>query len=677
MVTYTWRDEVKAGVPLGGIGAGKLEINNKGKLVNLTIFGNAGDPIPRARGFHVFVMPEDSEPFFLEKELIVYGMERYESDDLIYEGAYPFFRLRGRKGKVTAELEGFSPIIPRNLEDSTLPAAGFAVRVSGSGRGLVAVSFPNLVGSSPVGRIDERVEGGVRFRNLRLLDFDPRKGEVSLLTDAKGARVVVQYNINLKPEIVLRSSSLKEAHESGEPWLSLMKGDEPEGDVHEVTGLWDDPAGMLILPYEEGAEARFVVSWYATGRWIQHPYGFYYHRRFSSSLEVGEYFLREFDRLRRGSLALHDIKANLPDWLKDAIINSAYILSASTILDERGRFGIYEAPEVCPCVGTIAALCYEGGSLPLVMHFPELEKEFLRLLANSMRDDGYVPHDLGLHSLDLPIDGTTAPPRWKDTNPTFVLLVYRYYKFTGDLDFVRELYPRLLKALEWELRQDRDGDGVPETEGDGDTGFDTTPIKGVDSYTTSLYIASLLALREIARALGDEGTIRRLDGLVEKARKVYASLYNGKYFIAWRSKDEERTFLFMAQLVGEWWVELLGLEKIIDEEKISSALKHLLEVNGRASPYCTPNMVEEDGRVVDMGPQSYSSWPRLVFAIGWLGYKRDRRWLDVVKKEWDNLVRNGLVWNQPSRINSRDGRPQPERYLDHYVGNASIWSFLF
>jgi len=672
MVFYTWKDDIKAGVPLGGIGTGKIEINNKGKLVNLTIFGNMGSPIEETRGFHIFILPKDAKPFFLEKNLTIYGMEKYESE-LTYEGRYPFMYLKGKKDKVTAELQGFSPIIPKNLRDSNLPAAGFKIKINGSKEGIVAISFPNIVGSNQIGRINEKVKGGITFKNNHLLDFDPKKGEISLLSDIKGTKVIPQYNINVKPEIALSSFVWKNRYETNEPWNYIINGKDFQEEEHEVTGFWDDPAGILILPYEEN-EVKFVISWYATGKWIQYPYGYNYHKNFSNSLEVGEYFLKEFDRLMKETFS---IGKSIPDWLKDAIINSSYILSSSTILDDKGRFGIYEAPEVCPCVSTIAALCYEGGSLPVVMFFPEIEKEYLNYLGSKMRNDGYVPHDLGLYSLDLPIDGTTSPPKWKDTNPTFILLIYRYYKFTGDINFLKEMYSKLLKAFNWELEQDKDGDGVPETEGAGDTGFDTTPIKGIDSYTTSLYIASILAMKEIASILNDKDTQEKMKDLLEKSRKVYSSLFNGKYFIAWRNEKEEKDFLFMGQLFGEWWAEILGLEKIIEEEKISSALKYLLNINGQASEYCTPNMVKENGEIVNMGPQSYSSWPRLVFAIGWLGYKRDKKWLDVVKKEWDNLVKNGLVWNQPSRINSKNGKPEPDRYLDHYIGNASIWSFLF
>jgi len=52
-------------------------------------------------------------------------------------------------------------------------------------------------------------------------------------------------------------------------------------------------------------------------------------------------------------------------------------------------------------------------------------------------------------------------------------------------------------------------------------------------------------------------------------------------------------------------------------------------------------------------------------------------WMEVVRKEWDNIVKRGLVWNQPSRIDGRTGEPEPRRFLDHYIGSAALWSFTY
>jgi uncharacterized protein (DUF608 family) len=309
--------------------------------------------------------------------------------------------------------------------------------------------------------------------------------------------------------------------------------------------------------------------------------------------------------------------------------------------------------------------------------FPDLEKKFLELLANAAREDGYIPHDLGINSFDHATDGTTSPPGWKDLCPTFVLLVYRYYKFTNDKKFLADMYPRMMKALEWELKQDKDGDGLPDAEGDADAGFDATSIRGRDSYSSSLYLASLLALREIGDLLGKREDRERFSSLLSLGRKSFSELYNGKYFEAWKGEPVSRGYVFTGQLSGDWWTCILGTEPIADKEKIDSAYDSVFSINAQASRFCTPNLVHESGRIWDISCQSYSSWPRLVFGLAGVRYRAgDTRWLDVAKKEWDNIVAQGVVWDQPSRIDGRTGKPDPETlYLDHYIGSPAPWTF--
>ena len=684
MVTYRSNAFLRAGVPFGGIGAGKLEIDNEGKIVNLTIANNSGFPTPTMRGYHVFVLPDDNKPFFIEKFLPMKGFSDFEPDDLVLEGKFPFAFLRARKGSVEATMEASSPLIPKNLFDSTIPGLCISVRVKGSSRGRVAVSMYNMAGTNLIGRINKKVTNGVLFQNPRTNEYDHAKGELCLVGD-NPSRVITQYNINVRPGVAISERVWKYVYESGEPWLSMSKGGNAlpnDDDAHEILGQWDDPAGLVVCNYSEDREARFAFSWYYTGRWAYYPYGHYYHNNFKNAEEVARYLLKNFDRLRVESRAWHKtlIKDDdFPEWLKDAIINTTYSLFSSSWLDEKGRFALIEATINDPMLGTIAGFCHEGGSMPVLLMFPELEKKFLQLLAEASRPDGYIPHDLGIFSFDHATDGTTSPPRWKDLGPAFVLLVYRYYKWTRDIDFLQSMYPLMTKTLEWDLKQDKDGDGIPDAEGEADAGFDATAVKGRDSYCSTMFIACLTALRETSKLLGKpKEDYERFDLLLRKARGSFAELYNGKYFEAWRGNPDPSGYVFLAQLTGQWWTDLLGLEPVADLQKINSAFDMMYKVNAQASKYCTPNLVNENGTIWDLSVQAYSSWPRLVFGLAAIRCKQgDSKWLSVAKKEWDNIVEQGLVWNQPSRIDGRTGKPDPEvKFLDHYIGSAAPWYFI-
>jgi len=284
-----------------------------------------------------------------------------------------------------------------------------SVRVSGSKRGVVAVSASNISGMSPVGRKNVELNSGVLFTNPRAKPIDPAKGQTCLL--GKGSRAVVQLNTFLPSKLAVGKRLGNDPYEDPSPWLTLMAGDLPRAEQHEVTGLWDMPMGILVNEYEGEQELKYVFSWYFEGRSAMYPYGHRYQRLFDGAPAVAEHFMDEFERLLSSTKAWHDgllsltAKKGFPDWFGDLIVNSAYTLSSITWLDDAGRFCMYEAPQSCPCMGTIAALCHEGGSLPVLAYYPELERSFIEMLAGYMREDGYVPHDLGVNSMDDPSSG--------------------------------------------------------------------------------------------------------------------------------------------------------------------------------------------------------------------------------------------------------------------------------
>jgi non-lysosomal glucosylceramidase len=679
VVTLGPGDKLLSGVPLGGIGAGKVEINNKGKMVNLTFLNNWSFPIPIMRAFHVLVRPDDGEPFFVEYGLPIKKFFRYEPDSMTYTGKYPFATLNAKKGNVEVTMEVFSSIIPHNLEDSVIPAFGMSIKVKGSKGGKIAVSASNNAGTNAIGRANVSVEGGVKFMNAYSNDYDGARGEHCLLA-ANPAESHTQFNLNVPPGVAWGEALGKYSWESDRPWLSIINGMPFEDDPHEVLGQWDDPAGMVVTKYVDGSEAKYVFSWYTTGKWVFYPYGHYYHNRFKGAEEVGNYMLSEFDRLRRQSREWHDtmVRKDLPEWLRDAIINSTYILSSSTWLDEQGRFSAIEGTKNDRQLGSISGMVYEAGSLPILKMFPELERKFLETSAKYARDDGYVLHDFGILSLDHPTGCSRYPPGRKDECSTFNLLVYRYAKWTNDLQFLRDTYPKMMKALEWDLRQDRDGDGLPDLEGQADSSFDAFPRSGRESYVSSIFLASLIAMREAAKLLGKNEDVERISKLLAKGKQSFSELFNGRYFEAWTGEPSSKGYLFMGQLGGEWWTNILGLESFTEAERSSSAFDQLYNISAQASRYCTPNLVHESGRISDMSIQAYTSWPRMVFALSAVRYRLgDKKWLEVAKKEWDNLLAHGLAWDHPSRVDSRTGGPDPNEtyFLDHYLGSPALWTF--
>ena len=107
-------------------------------------------------------------------------------------GEFPFATLKAKKGTIEATMEVFSSLIPGNLDESSMPALGISVRVKGSKSSRYAVSVSNITGTNLIGRVNESVEGGVRFVNRQCNDYDGAKGELPHRGDSVAENRAVQ-----------------------------------------------------------------------------------------------------------------------------------------------------------------------------------------------------------------------------------------------------------------------------------------------------------------------------------------------------------------------------------------------------------------------------------------------------------------------------------------------------
>ncbi|MHC4498341.1 MAG: GH116 family glycosyl-hydrolase, partial [Planctomycetota bacterium] len=125
--------------PMGGIGTGCISLAGTGKLVDWEIFNKANKGYqPRFTFLSVWAKAQDKEPVFKVLEgqwrgrlADPIGPEQTEAPGLPrmrkcrFEGRFPFARvyLEDKSLPVTAVIEGWSPFIPGNSRESSLPVA--------------------------------------------------------------------------------------------------------------------------------------------------------------------------------------------------------------------------------------------------------------------------------------------------------------------------------------------------------------------------------------------------------------------------------------------------------------------------------------------------------------------------------------------------------------------------
>ena len=149
----------------------------------------------------------------------------------------------------------------------------------------------------------------------------------------------------------------------------------------------------------------------------------------------------------------------------------------------------------------------------------EMTLETLRLLARVSEEtngDGRIIHE-------VTTNGVVYNPGNSQETPHFVMAVWEAFLWTGDMEFLRELYPVCRKGvLEWLLNtQDTDGDLFPE-------GYGITEVAGLnwELIDTAVYAQrALAALAEMAKLLEDSQTAAKAGELASRLAQAIEERY--------------------------------------------------------------------------------------------------------------------------------------------------------
>ncbi len=342
-----------------------------------------------------------------------------------------------------------------------------------------------------------------------------------------------------------------------------------------------------------------------------------------------------------------------PEWYRGELFNEMYILTDGGSFWGRpvgsdpktpATFAFMECFDY-PYYATLDVRFY--GSMPLVKFWPDLDKQELRQFADTVPEDltdkylwiwksqhtqslqfrlrkakGAVPHDLGVPQEDpfkLPNAFSWQNTNdWKDLNSKFVLMIYRDYVFTGkkDLAFLKYTWPAVQEALDHLRQYDRVGDGLPQGDNYPDQTYDEWIVQGDSAYSGGLWLASLRAAQEIARALGDNASATKYQGWFAKGQKTYIDkLWTGEYF-RYDTMSEYRDNIQADQLAGQWYANMNGLGDLVPRDMQVKALKKIYDFNvmkfGNGEMGAV-NGIAPDGKLVTTNEQVQEVWTGTTF----------------------------------------------------------------
>ena len=597
-----WAASTDSGVPLGGIGTGKIEILKTGRLGKATI----------NNGMHTYKFEMTSLPagtyfgIYTEKNTVEWSskLETASGVSINYDGLWPKATLTYTNGSlpIGVTLKAFSPIIPRDPANYQLPIAFFIFNLhnptASTVTASVAFSWENLNGcyGSTLGSnrsITNILYSGSKIKGLKFgySGSNPDPGT--------GNAFYGDYTIMVKDEVDISTVTC------GSSWTDFTD----DGKLsNNPSGTFAMLASQVIL--SPGQEKRIVycLTWnlpnlygYDTNMWGAgisattarvEWLGHYYNVTYSSSDAIANAKIPQVDTLLAEVDGWHDkiMNSNFPEWLSKIIINNSYILSSNSIWTKpgldlngnnwpMGRFALREVSQE----GADWFVLDEWilGMPATLLIAPELCKVVLKMAGDYRRPYGQIHHNFGGCRLDADFilnvsnisdytnnwsdNGFSDTRIWTDLCTKWVLAVYRQYLYTGDLTQLTTNYIAIKAALQREFNLDTNGDKLPNDWGHTnayDTGLE---LYGTTAYTSGMWLASLLAGINIANVLGDAAQASTWQSWFDVASPNYESqLWNeANGFYVQYNNGSQLLECHDGQLNGQWYADTMKLGWIL------------------------------------------------------------------------------------------------------------------
>lgn len=675
--------------PLGGIGTGCIGLAGNGRLIDWEIFNrpNKGS----VNGFSHFAIRAERDdkvidarilhgdlhaPFQGELQGAIFnsfgwgprreyltGLPHFK--DAEFRGEFPLAELTFHDETFPGQvkLSAFNPFIPLNADDSGIPAAFFEISVTNTTDAPLTYTFVGVVTNPlPANNLNsiEQTDWG----DLLYLHSDGVQpgavnyGNVTLATDAapkglpaddvkvswqqywfRGAwfdNLEVYWN-DLKTPGPLKNRVYNDG---------AVRGSGPRFNKQ------DEGLLAVHVPVQPGEtrQVRFVISWsfptcenYWKQDGVTRPtWQNYYATQWADSKASAQYALANWDRLYRETKLFKDtlFGSTMPPAAIDAIAGNIAILKSPTCLRlEDGTFYGWEGlhPHAGCCEGSCTHVWNYQQALPFL--FPALER--------SMRTADYEYNLLESGAMPFRIQLPIGSDPWSfraccDGQFGGVMKTYRDWKISGDDAWLRSIWPKVKKSLEFAWSPENIDRWDPEKTGVLQGRQHHTldmELFGPNSWLTGFYLGALKAGAEMAAHLGEAESAAEYEAIFERGKAwTDANLFNGEYYIQkidlkdkgiveafaiedetlvqggntmqayWNDEHKEIKYQIgegssIDQILPQWHADLYGLGDLYDPAQVKQASAAIYKYNfipemGKVYNPCRIYCLNDEGGLV-------------------------------------------------------------------------------
>ncbi|MCD6289351.1 MAG: hypothetical protein J7M34_02525 [Anaerolineae bacterium] len=641
--------------PLGGIGTGTISLGGRAELRDFEIFNRPAKGLtPYYSFFALRAQVEGSTPVTRVLEGVIQppysgscGVENPTAGlprmrNVALDAAYPFARytLSDPNVPLTVYLEAFNPLIPLDVDRSSLPVAILRYVLVNPGdkpvQASIAGSLLNCIGMEDCScRTGPSVAPGA-LRNL--LGGNVNEVRRGMAGDGTVLHGLLMRSERVSPRtpqdgtmalVVLAEEASWRRTWGPTHWNRHLL---TFWDDFSSDGRFDDPAEVPPSPDGEGqigslgttvrvephgrAVVTFLISWHfphrtaagcgwrttaPDGGWVGNEYARHYADAWDVALKVAP----QLPQLEEESLRFVRafVSADLPQSVKEAALNNLSTLRTQTCF--RTADGNFFGFEGC-CDGE--GCCF--GSCTHVWNYEQATAFVFPELARNMREleleHGTLENGMNCFRLTLPLGEDPWVHAAADGQMGVVMKCYREWQLSGDDGFLSRHWPTIKSLIQycwlpggWDADQDGVMEGIQHNTYDVEF-FGPNPLTGI------WYLGALRAGEEMAKAVGDTEFARKCRQLFERGSAwVDAHLFNGEYYVQEirtpASLEETRPELrvgmgetdladpdfqlgsgcLVDQLVGQYMAHVVGLGYLLRPENVKTALRSLFRYNFR------------------------------------------------------------------------------------------------
>ncbi len=639
--SYSGRNLDYAAFPLGGLGAGMLCLEGTGMFSHVSLRHTPkipGDspmfatlclrdepnlarvlegPIPT---WKIFGLPATGNGGLSGAH---FGLPRFASASLHPRFPFATVTLQDPHVPLRVEIVAWSPFVPGDADNSSLPVASLEYRFHNPGQTTVEAVFAfhssNLMKTSLPPNTPPRDcalprPNGFVLQQAAGPEQPWEQGSFCIEADAPGCVTdCAWYRGGLFDTMTML-------------WNTIMRGVCP--DTQPLTDSPPSPGASiyqaLTVKPGETISVRLRLCWHVpesnlrlgkdaedacSCRTATH-YSPWYAGRFADIEAVADYWRDNYAELHRKSELFSNcfFDTTLPPEAVEAIAANLTILKSPTILRQQdGRIWCWEG--CCDTYGCCHGSCtHVWNYAQAIAHlFPDLERSLRQTeFFENQNAEGHqqfrarLPIRENSHDFHAAADGQLGG----------IMKVYRDWRISGDTDWLQNLWPKVRASLDFCIRQwdpDRKGTVVEPHHNTYDIEF-----WGPDGMCTSFYLGALRAATAMGEALKDD--VREYQELAQKAQRfLEKELFNGDYFeqrVEWRTlksatpeellrqkKDvpqfPEELQLLAAEgpkyqygtgcladgVLGAWLAAVCGIEDIMKRNKLSKHLRSVFRHN--------------------------------------------------------------------------------------------------